>query len=185
MKLGTRSVFRYTCLLFLPLALLGEQADLVITARYVVTMDAQQRLIENGGVAIRGEHVIAVSTRADIDQHFQASQRIDKGYAILMPGLINTHTHAAMSLFRGIADDLNLQDWLTKFIFPSEKANVTPEFVRVGTRLACLEMMLGGITTYTDMYYYEDAVAPATREAGMRGVLGETVISFPVNDAPT
>src|ERR1035438_7412350 len=148
-------------------------------------MDAQQRLIENGGVAIRGEHVIAVSTRADIDQHFQASQRIDKGYAILMPGLISTHTHAAMSLFRGIADDLNLQDWLTKFIFPAEKKNVTPEFVRWGTRLACLEMLRGGITTYTDMYYFEDTVAAVTREAGMRGVLGETVIGFPVNDAPT
>ena len=148
-------------------------------------MDPQQRLITNGAVAIHGEHITAVGPRADIERRFQALHRVDKGDAIVMPGLINTHAHAAMSLFRGIADDMNLQEWLTKFIFPAEKKNVTPEFVRWGTRLACLEMLLGGITTYTDMYYYEDTVAATTREAGMRGVLGETVIGFPVNDAPT
>ena len=90
-----------------------------------------------------------------------------------------------MSLFRGIADDLKLQDWLTNFIFPAEAKNVSPDFVRWGTRLACLEMMLSGTTTYTDMYYFEDVVAEATKEAGMRGVLGETIIGFPVADAKT
>ena len=90
-----------------------------------------------------------------------------------------------MSLFRGIADDLRLQDWLEKFIFPAEAKNVTPEFVRWGTRLACLEMMLSGTTTFTDMYYFEDVVAEAAKEAGMRGVLGETIIGFPVPDAKT
>jgi 5-methylthioadenosine/S-adenosylhomocysteine deaminase len=174
-----------TLLLFLPVLLLAEPADIVVTARYVVTMDAQQRLIQDGAVAVRGERIAAVGTRAGIDRRFQAARRIDKGDAIVMPGLINTHAHAAMSLFRGIADDMNLQDWLTRFIFPAEKKNVTPEFVRWGTRLACLEMLRGGITTYTDMYYFEDTVAAATREAGMRGVLGETIIGFPVNDAPT
>jgi 5-methylthioadenosine/S-adenosylhomocysteine deaminase len=148
-------------------------------------MDAQHALIEDGAVAIRGERIVAVGKRADIDRRFNAPQRIDKGDAIVMPGLINTHTHAAMSLFRGIADDMNLQDWLTKFIFPAEKKNVSAEMVKWGTRLACLEMLRGGITTYTDMYYFEDTVAATTREAGMRGVLGETVIGFPVNDAPT
>src|SRR6185369_10678232 len=98
------------------------------------------------------------------------------------PGLINTHTHAAMSLFRGIADDLKLQDWLEKFIFPAEAKNVTPDFVRWGTRLGCLEMLLSGTTTFTDMYYFEDVVAEAAKEAGMRGVLGETIIGFPVAD---
>jgi 5-methylthioadenosine/S-adenosylhomocysteine deaminase len=171
-------------LIFLPVFLYAEQADLIVTAQYVVTMDAQQHLIRNGAVAIRGERIAAVGPRADIDRRFEAAQRMDKGDAIVMPGLINTHAHAAMSLFRGIADDMNLQDWLTKFIFPAEKKNVTPEFVRWGTRLACLEMLQGGITTYTDMYYFEDTVAAATREAGMRGVLGETVIGFPVSDAP-
>jgi 5-methylthioadenosine/S-adenosylhomocysteine deaminase len=171
--------------ILLPLVATADPADLIVTARYVVTMDAQQHLIEDGAVAIRGERIEAVGKRADIDRRYQAAQRIDKGDAIVMPGLINTHTHAAMSLLRGIADDLNLQDWLTKFIFPAEKKNVSPEFVRWGTRLACLEMLRGGITTYTDMYYYEDTVATVTKEVGMRGVLGETVIGFPVNDAAT
>ena len=173
------------CLLFIPFTLIAEQSDLIVTARYVVTMDPQKRMIEDGAIAIRGERIQAVGKRSDIDSRYQSSQRLDKGDAIVMPGLVNTHAHAAMSLFRGIADDMNLQDWLTKFIFPAEKKNVSPEFVRWGTRLACLEMLRGGITTYTDMYYFEDMVAATTREAGMRGVLGETVIGFPVNDAPT
>lgn len=171
--------------LLLPIGLIAEQADLIVTARYVVTMDPQRNLIDDGAVAIRGEHIQAVGKRADIDRRFQAGTRLDKGDAIVMPGLINTHAHAAMSLFRGIADDLNLQEWLTKFIFPAEKKWVSPEFVRWGTRLACLEMLRGGITTYADMYYFEDTVAETTREAGMRGVLGETIIGFPVNDAAT
>ena len=110
---------------------------------------------------------------------------LDRPDAILMPGLINTHTHAAMSLFRGIADDVKLQDWLKKFIFPAEAKNVTPDFVLWGTRLACLEMMLSGTTTFVDMYYFEDRVAQATKEAGMRGVLGETMIRFKTPDAAT
>jgi 5-methylthioadenosine/S-adenosylhomocysteine deaminase len=169
----------------LPAGALAEQVDLIVTARYVITMDPQQTVIERGAVAIRGERIEAVGKREDIDRRFKSGQRMDQGNAIVMPGLINTHAHAAMSLFRGIADDLNLQDWLNKFIFPAEKKNVSAEFVRWGTRLACLEMLRGGITTYTDMYYYEDTVAATTREAGMRGVLGETVIGFPVNDAAT
>ncbi|HJT90310.1 MAG TPA: amidohydrolase family protein, partial [Bryobacteraceae bacterium] len=112
-------------------------------------------------------------------------QRLDRPDAILAPGLINTHTHAAMSLFRGIADDLKLQDWLEQYIFPAEARNVSPEFVRWGTRLGVLEMLLGGTTTFTDMYYYEDVVAEVAREAGIRGVLGETIIGFPVPDART
>jgi 5-methylthioadenosine/S-adenosylhomocysteine deaminase len=102
-----------------------------------------------------------------------------------MPGLINTHTHAPMVLFRGLADDLALMDWLQKYIFPAEAKTVSPEFVRVGTRLAALEMIESGTTTYTDMYYFEDEIARATKAAGLRGVLGETVIQFPVADAKT
>jgi 5-methylthioadenosine/S-adenosylhomocysteine deaminase len=151
----------------------------------VITEDAQHRVIENGAVAIVGDHIVGVGTRAEIDAKFQAKQRLDRPDAILAPGLINTHTHAAMSLFRGIADDLKLQDWLEKFIFPAEAKNVSPDFVRWGTRLGCMEMLLGGTTTFTDMYYFEDVVAEATKEAGMRGVLGETIIGFPVADAKT
>ena len=139
-------------LLLAPVALPGAPADWIWSARYVVTMDAQRRVIENGAVAIVADHIAAVGSRAEMDKAWQPKQRLDRPDAILTPGLINTHTHAPMSLFRGIADDMNLQDWLQKFIFPAEARNVDQEFVRWGTRLACLEMALGGTTTSTDMY---------------------------------
>ncbi len=102
-----------------------------------------------------------------------------------MPGLINTHTHAPMVLYRGLADDLALMDWLQKYIFPAEAKTVSPEFVRAGTRLAALEMIQSGTTAYADMYYFEEEIAKATKEAGIRGVLGQTIIQFPVPDAKT
>ncbi|MGO9129473.1 MAG: amidohydrolase family protein [Bryobacteraceae bacterium] len=172
-------------LLLLAVAAWAEPADWILSARYVVTMDAGRRVIADGAVAIRGQRIVAVGTRAEIDRRFQARQRLDRPESLIAPGLVNTHAHAAMSLFRGIADDLRLQEWLEKYIFPAEARNVSPEFVRAGTRLACLEMLLSGTTTYTDMYYFEDVVAEATREAGLRGVLGETIIGFSVPDAKT
>jgi 5-methylthioadenosine/S-adenosylhomocysteine deaminase len=159
--------------------------DSIWSARFVVTMDAQRRVIENGAIAVTGDHIVAVGTRAEIDEDYQPKQRVDASDAILAPGLINTHTHAAMSLFRGVADDMKLQDWLEKFIFPAEARNVDREFVRWGTRLAAIEMALGGTTTYTDMYYFEETVAEATKEVGLRGVLGQTVIGFPAPDYKT
>lgn len=175
----------FISLLFFAALALGEPADWIVTAHYVVTMDASRRLIEDGAVAVRGERITAVGPRAEILKRFQAKQRLDRPKAILLPGLINTHAHAPMSLFRGIADDLKLQEWLEKYIFPAEAKNVNPEFVRWGTRLACLEMALGGVTTYADMYYFEEVVAEATKLAGLRGILGETIINFPVPDAKT
>jgi 5-methylthioadenosine/S-adenosylhomocysteine deaminase len=166
-------------------SLVAESADWIWTGRYVVTMDPQRRVIENGAIATRGDRILAAGPKSEIEQRFQARQRLDRPDAILAPGLIDTHTHAAMSLFRGIADDLRLQEWLEHYIFPAEARNVTPEFVRWGTRLGVLEMLLSGTTTYTDMYYFEDVVAEATKEAGMRGVLGETIIGFPSPDART
>jgi 5-methylthioadenosine/S-adenosylhomocysteine deaminase len=166
-------------------ALAAEPADWIWTGRYVVTMDPQRHVIENGAIAIRGERILAAGSPSEIERRYQARQRLDRPDAILAPGLIDTHTHAAMSLLRGIADDLRLQEWLEHYIFPAEARNVTPDFVRWGTRLGCLEMLLSGTTTYTDMYYFEDVVAEATREAGMRGVLGETIIGFPSPDAKT
>ena len=159
--------------------------DSIWSARYVVTMDAQRRVIENGAIAVTGDHIVAVGTRAQIDKDYQPKQRVDRPDAILAPGLINTHTHAAMSLFRGVADDMKLQDWLEKFIFPAEARNVDREFVRWGTRLGAMEMALGGTTTYCDMYYFEETVAEATKEVGLRGVLGQTVIGFPAPDYKT
>ena len=176
-------------LIFLALTIcavvMAAPCDLIVSGRYVVTMDAQRRLIPNGAVAVRGERIVATGTKADIDRAWQPKRRIDKPGSAIIPGLINTHTHAAMSLFRGIADDLKLDDWLNKFIFPAEAKNVNAEFVRWGTRLGVLEMLLSGTTTYTDMYYFEDVVAEATKEAGMRAVLGETIIGFPAPDAKT
>ena len=176
----------FSLLFFLAAGLTAAPCDLIVSARYVVTMaGTPRRVIPNGAVAVRGERIVAVGTRAEIDRDWQAKKRIDRPNAMVAPGLINTHTHAAMSLFRGLADDLKLQDWLNNFIFPAEAKNVSADFVRWGTRLACLEMLLSGTTTFTDMYYFEDVVAETAKEAGMRGVLGETVIGFPVADAKT
>ena len=172
-------------LLLLVWPLAAEPADWIWSARYVVTMDGGRRVIENGAVAVRADRIVGVGTLSDIERKFQARQRIRTPQALIAPGLINTHTHAAMSLFRGIANDLRLQDWLEKYIFPAEAKNVNADFVRWGTRLACLEMALGGTTTFTDMYYFEDVVAEAAKEAGLRGVLGETVLNFPAPDAKT
>ena len=182
-----RLAYKWACSLLLAAsaALHGAPADWIWSARYVVTMDPQRRVLENGAVVIVGDHIAAVGPRAEIDKAWQPAQRLDRADAILTPGLINTHTHAPMSLFRGIADDMNLQDWLQKFIFPAEARNVDREFVRWGTRLACLEMALGGTTTYTDMYYFEDTIAQTTRECGLRGMLGQTIIGFPAPDYKT
>jgi len=172
--------------LLLPVASRAQTpADWILTARYVVTEDPSHRVIENGAVAVLGDHILAVGPRAEIEKVYTAKQRLDRPNSILAPGLINTHTHAGMSLFRGVADDLNLQDWLNKFIFPAESKNVDREFVRWGTRLAALEMALSGTTTYTDMYYFEETVAEETKAAGLRGVLGQTVIGFPAPDYKT
>jgi len=182
---GTAGLSMPALLFLVCVSAFAEPADWLYTARYVVTMDAQHRLIEDGAVAIRGQRIVGVGPRAEIEKQFQAPHRLDRPEALLMPGLINTHTHAAMSLLRGLADDLRLQDWLEHYIFPAEAKNVTPDFVLWGTRLACLEMMLSGTTTFVDMYYFEDRVAQATKEAGMRGVLGETLIKFKSPDAAT
>ena len=162
-----------------------QHVDLVVTNGTVVTMDAQRHVLENGAVAVRGDSIVAVGPSADIAAQYDAAKIVDARGAIVMPGLINGHAHAAMSLFRGMADDLALDDWLKKYIFPAEARNVTEDFVVWGTRLGLLEMLRGGITTYADMYYFEDAVARVTKEAGMRGVLGETIIDFPAPDNKT
>jgi 5-methylthioadenosine/S-adenosylhomocysteine deaminase len=163
----------------------GTPVDQIWSARWVVTMDSSRRVIENGAVAVSGGRIVDAGPRADIDRHYSAPEHLDRPDAILTPGLINTHTHAAMSLFRGVADDLKLQDWLNNYIFPAEAKNVDREFVRWGTRLALLEMALSGTTTYTDMYYFENTVAEETKAAGLRGVLGETIIGFPAPDHKT
>ena len=162
-----------------------QAADLLISGRYLVAMDPARRVLEDAAVAVRGGRIAAIGPRAEIEKRFPAARRIHRPNALIAPGLINTHTHAPMSLFRGIADDVNLQVWLEKYIFPAEAKNLNAEFVRWGTRLACLEMLLTGTTTFTDMYYFEEVLGEVAREAGMRAVLGETIIGFPVPDAKT
>ncbi len=153
--------------------------DLLVLNGTLVTMDKGRRVIEDAGVAIKNGRIVAVGQRRDIIRRFTATQTVDAGDKIIIPGLINGHTHVPMTLFRGLADDLDLQEWLTKFIFPAEAKNVSEEFVRAGTRLGLAEMIRGGTTTYCDMYYFEDAIADETAKAGVRGVLGETVSTFP------
>lgn len=163
----------------------AKSVDLVVRGGTVVTMDERGSVIEDGAVAVNGGRIVALGKRADIDKNYAGRETIEARGRIVMPGLINGHTHVPMTLFRGLADDLDLNEWLTKYIFPAEAKNVTEDFVRVGTRLGLAEMIRGGTTTYCDMYYFEDAIADETAKAGVRGVLGETVIDFPVADNKT
>jgi len=158
---------------------------MVVSGGLVVTMDGQRDVFDDGALAIKGDSIIAVGPRSEIEGKYQGSQTIDAQGKLILPGFINGHTHVPMTLFRGIHDDVTLDDWLRKYIFPAEAKNVTEEFVRWGTRLAAAEQIRYGVTTFADMYYFEDAVAEETKAAGMRGVLGETFIDFPAPDNKT
>jgi 5-methylthioadenosine/S-adenosylhomocysteine deaminase len=162
-----------------------REVDLVVTGGTVVTMDAAGRIIDAGAVAIEGADIAAVDTAAAVARQFRGRETIDASGHLVLPGLVNTHTHAPMVLYRGLADDLPLMEWLNGYIFPAESKTVSPEFVRAGTRLAALEMIESGTTTFADMYYFEEAIAEETRRAGLRAVLGQTIIQFPVADART
>jgi 5-methylthioadenosine/S-adenosylhomocysteine deaminase len=178
-------------LLVAAVAVLGAQqparrsVSLVVVGRTVITEDGAHRILTPGAVAISGTDIVDVDTPEAIADRYQAAETIDARDQIILPGLINTHTHAPMVMFRGLSDDLALMDWLQKYIFPAEAKTVTPEFVRIGTRLAALEMIESGTTTYADMYYFEEEIAKETHAAGLRGVLGQTIIQFPVPDAKT
>jgi len=160
-----------------------RQVSLIIANGIVVTVDGTNRVLNPGSVAIDGTDIVAVDTPQTIMRQFRGGDTIDASGQVVMPGLVNTHTHAPMVLFRGLADDLALDEWLTKYIFPAEAKTVSPEFVRAGTRLAALEMIESGTTTFVDQYYFEEEIAKETKAAGLRGVLGQTIIQFPVADA--
>jgi 5-methylthioadenosine/S-adenosylhomocysteine deaminase len=159
--------------------------SLIVIGRSVITQNGAHRVLSPGAVAINGTDIVEVDRPDVIAARYTAAETIDARDQIILPGLINTHTHAPMVMFRGLSDDLALMDWLQKYIFPAEAKTVSPEFVRIGTRLAALEMIESGTTTYADMYYFEEEIAKATRDAGLRGVLGQTIIQFPVADAKT
>jgi len=159
-----------------------KSVDLLVTGGIVVTMDASRTIQNDGAVAIKSDVIVAVGPRAEIENQYSANQTIDGRGKLIMPGFINGHTHVPMTLFRGLHDDVTLDDWLRKYIFPAEAKNVNEEFVRWGTRLAAAEQIRAGVTTFADMYYFEDAVAEEAKAAGMRGVLGETWLDFPAPD---
>lgn len=158
-----------------------QPADLLITHAYVVTMNAKKDLIEDGAVVIRDSRIIAVGP-ASLAAQYTATKTIDAKGDIVMPGMINTHTHAPMTVFRGLGDDV--PDRLRRFIFPLEKNLMNREFVHWGGLHGIVEMIEGGVTTMVNGYYFEEDFAAAVKKAGMRGVLGQTVINFPAPDAP-
>jgi len=162
-----------------------RRVSLVITGGQVVTMNPGREVLSPGAVAVDGPDIVAVGRPEAIAARFRGRQTIDASGQVVIPGLVNTHTHAPMVMYRGLADDLALMDWLQKYIFPAEAKTVSPEMVRVGTRLAALEMIQSGTTTFADMYYFEEEVGRAVKAAGLRGVLGQTIIGFPVPDAKT
>ncbi len=174
---------RFALITILALPLSADTADILITGGTVVTMAGPN--IERGSVAIRNGEIVAVGPSSEIDAKYEAKTVIRAGGMAVVPGFVNAHTHVPMTLFRGIADDRDLMDWLTNFIFPAEAKNVSRDFVKWGTRLAAAEMIRSGTTTFCDMYYFESDIARETKAAGLRGVLGETMIDFPVPDAKT
>src|SRR5262245_3025214 len=163
----------------------SQSVDVIVTAGSALTVDPGFRTLSPCAVAIQNGAMVAVAAPAEIARRYTARQKIERPHSVLMPGLVNTHTHAAMSLLRGIADDRPLMEWLQDYIFPAEAKNVSPSFVRDGTNLAMAEMIRSGTTTFTDLYYFEDDVARAVDAAGMRAVLGETWIDFPAPDNKT
>jgi 5-methylthioadenosine/S-adenosylhomocysteine deaminase len=158
-------------------------AEIVLNNAILLTMDAKLSIFEPGAVAIVGDHIVAVGNDAEICQQFPAAQKFDCQHKVLMPGLVNAHTHAAMTLLRGLADDLRLDVWLMGYMMPVERQFVSPEFVRLGTQLACAEMIRSGVTCFADMYYFEDDAAQAASEAGLRAVCAQTIMKFPGPDA--
>ncbi|RPJ40409.1 MAG: amidohydrolase, partial [Chloroflexi bacterium] len=157
--------------------------DLLLTNAIVLTMDEQMHHYEPGAVAVKGDRIAAAGLEKDLRKQFDAQEIIDCGGAVLMPGFVNAHTHVPMTLLRGLADDLRLDVWLMGYMMPVERKFVSPDFVRLGTFLACAEMIRSGVTCFADMYYFEEDIAKATAEAGMRAVCSQTVLKFPTPDA--
>lgn len=160
-----------------------ETADTLFTNALVLTMDRDLTQYAPGAVAVKGDSILAVGREDQIKQQYSARETIHCGGKVLMPGLINAHTHVPMTLLRGLADDLRLDVWLMGYVMPVERTFVSPAFVRLGTLLACAEQIRSGVTTFNDMYYFEENVAEAAVEAGMRAVCGQTVMKFPAPDA--
>ncbi len=166
-------------------SILLKKADFILSGGTVLTMNDDFDVIRDGAVVISDDKLLAVGPRQQILQQYHADEVIDCRGKTILPGLINAHTHVPMTLLRGLADDLRLDVWLMGYIMPVEREFVSPEFCRLGTLLACAEMIRGGVTAFADMYYFESEIAEATDEAGLRALLGQTVLKFPAPDAAT
>ncbi|HTP01647.1 MAG TPA: amidohydrolase, partial [Anaerolineales bacterium] len=160
-----------------------QSVDILLFNAHILTMDEELHQYVPGALAVQGARIMAVGPQSDIEREYQGQQAIDCGGKILMPGLINAHTHVPMTLLRGLADDLRLDVWLMGYMMPVERQYVSPEFVRLGTSIACAELIRSGVTTFNDMYYFEEDVAVAAAAAGLRAVCGQTVMKFPAPDA--
>ena len=160
-----------------------QNVDTLFTNAIVLTMDGKLNQYDPGAVAVKGDSIVAVGPEAEIVKEYSANEIIDCGGKVLMPGLVNAHTHVPMTLLRGLEDDLRLDVWLMGYMLPVEREFVTPEFVRLGTLLACAEQIRSGVTTFNDMYFFEDDIAQATADAGMRAVCGQSVMKYPAPDA--
>ena len=160
-----------------------QKVDTLFTNAHVLTMDGQMNQYNPGAVAVSGDSIVAVGFENEINKEYSGSETIDCKGKVLMPGMVNAHTHVPMTLLRGIADDLRLDVWLQGYLWPVEREFVSPEFVRLGTSIACAELIRSGVTTFNDMYFYEDDVATATAQSGMRGVCGQSILKFPTPDA--
>jgi len=162
-----------------------QNIDTLFINAIVLTMDEKLTQYDPGAVAVKGDSIVAVGPEAELKQEYSAKEVIDCGGKILMPGLVNAHTHVPMTLIRGLADDLRLDVWLMGYMLPVERQFVSPEFVRLGTLIACAEQIRSGVTTFNDMYFFEDDIAQAAADAGMRAVCGESVMKYPAPDAPS
>lgn len=169
----------FTVMLFLAVPSRAAQPDLIVYADYLLTMEPGEPVIEDGAVAIAGDKILAVGSRQEIDGQFIAPKSISGRGRVVLPGLINGHTHTSMTLFRGMVDDLDLMTWLNNYVFPMEGRFVTPDFVTTGSTLACWEMIRGGTTTFVDMYFYPDQIANVVESCGLRAVVAAPHIDYP------
>jgi 5-methylthioadenosine/S-adenosylhomocysteine deaminase len=162
---------------------MSENVDFLLTNAIVLTMDTNYTIFEPGAVAVLGDKILAIGPETALKDQYTTHQIVDCNGKVLMPGLVNAHTHVPMTLLRGLADDLRLDVWLMGYMMPVEREFVSPDFVRLGTKIACTELIRSGVTCFADMYYFEEHIAQATAEAGLRAVCSQTVMKFPAPDA--
>jgi 5-methylthioadenosine/S-adenosylhomocysteine deaminase len=165
--------------------MVSQKVDLVVAGGIVLTADRDWNIHDPGAVAVDRRAIVGVGLREEVERAYRGRERIDTSGKLVMPGLINAHTHAPMTLFRGIADDLPLETWLYKYIWPAETKLLSPDFVRLGTQLAAAEMIRSGTVLFCDMYYFEHDIAEACKEAGIRVVIGEALVDFPTANCKT